>query len=179
MRIQPTFKEEDNGPYGMMYPEDEPGFTAQEYASIPPTNNSDITLSALSKQLEEALDVIIQDPADFKYLGDNIRESIVVIKYGYTTEFNPRQDCSDLVLEKLNLQEKWKQLDWEEVISKNFLEWDEDYQEEIKSFYKEIDKPLPKEALYRRPYARWIYLGVDCEGYVGGQWDVSMRLVNS
>ncbi len=174
MRIQPSIKTSENGPYGVIF-EDEAhsGFSAREYGSIPPVTNPDF-LTDLDGSLEEALERIIVDPGDMKWLEEKILNSILILKYGYINQLNRKENCTDEALSHRSprVQYLWARLNWDELIELNFEPKDAEWIIETKEFYASINKEPPVETLYHTPSAQWSYLTVDYDGYAGSSWYV-------
>ena len=177
MRIQPTIVEHNkNGPYGMLHSDDDPGFTAREYGSIPPVASEDAIIEDLDPTLEKALERLIIDPQDFRWLDEGVKASILILKYGYISMLNPNENCRQEALSHRSprVQYLWGRLNWDEIMILSFRPLSPENQQEVLEFYDEIGRACPVSAMYRTPYARWINMGTDCDGYVAAQWVVRM-----
>ena len=180
-RIQPTVKEDGHGPFGTLHPEDDPGFTANEYGSIPPLASEDAILADLDPNLQEALERLIIDPNELQWMGDDTRDTVLILQYGYVSMTDPDINCRELALSHRSprVQYLWSRLNWDEIIEQNFQPLSTHLQEEYRALYNYLGKPCPVAALYRTPVVEWWYMGIDCDGYAGAGWSVRAHFRNT
>ena len=177
MRIQPTIVSDASGYFGILFPEDAPGFTKREFGSIPPVLSEDALLEDLDPELEDALERLIVDPQDLKWLEEEIQATILILKYGYVSQIYPGVSAEEEALSHRSprVQYLWTRLNWSEIISLNYESLGEERVRGAQKFYADIGQAPPTEALYHTPFVRWSYMSVDCDGYAGAGWCVRAR----
>jgi hypothetical protein len=161
----------EDGLFGILFEGDGTGFSAEEYGSIPPVASEDL-IEDLDPALEEALERLLINPGDLKYLGEDIIDTILIIQYGYVSMLDSKDNCRAEALSHRSsrVQYLWSRLDWDEIIVENFPPKSPKEQEQWRELYKEIDKELPTSRLYRTPSVQWNYMAVDYQGYAGARW---------
>lgn len=185
MNIAPQTISAEDGPFGVIY-ENDRGYTAKEWASIPPIpHKRDVTCGLipaagnkahLTKMLDHIINTLLLE-SNIRLLDTPHQDIFLILTHGYKWLVDGKNhDCQKEALEN-HLNEcqllKWKRLDFNAIWA-TFPPKDEESQADVRQFFKEINKPLTNRWLYKVGSAQWGRYGFqDCMG----TWHISNPFV--
>ena len=167
--IKPQYISKEDGPYGKIFEEDH-GFTADEWASIPPIPDSmkGIGIEEYNMTMSNAINSLLIE-ANFQLLNKTTKEAISILRYGYNYEGH---DCTkEAVANWLTAEnvKKFNRLDWEEI-EKTFPRHSEGWIREELEWAESVGVKFKKNWEYKKPRVQWAYWGHE---YFGAHWNVN------
>jgi len=166
--IVPQIRTKHDGPFGITY-EDDRGFSAEEWASIPPCPSGlkGTGFNDYNAIVKEALESLLLN-CDFQILTALQKEVIAILYSGYKCQKN---DCTDIAIKNWLTQPNqkyWGRLNWD-VIETSFEKHSDEWIKEEEEWAKEVGVTFKKNWQYKKPKADWMYFG---DKYFGAHWNI-------
>ena len=165
VEICPSVRTPEDGPFGTYLYYDDKGFSAVEWASIPPipTSMKGVTPSDFNHILKKALESMSIE-CNFNLLNKEQKEIVTILYSGYG-------DCQEIALKNWldeTNQKLWSRLNWDVIETSFIIQSDEWIKEELE-WAKSVGVTFKKNWEYKKPSASWTYMG---RGYLGANWFV-------